>query len=181
VGELWVGRDAETPPYQDLLAEARADHIRIVHRKRGDAFQRGNIAGQILWPPDNDSVAKPANNDSVVLRLTDGTIHFLLAGDVEHQAESALVSDGQPLRADFLKVPHHGSKTSSTPDFLRAVSPTLAAIFVGENNAFGLPNPGTLERLKSMGIRYWTTAQAGAITALTDGHSVLLHTFAAQN
>jgi competence protein ComEC len=181
VGELWVGRDAETPPYQDLLAEARADHIRIVHRKRGATFQWGNIDGQILWPPDNDPVEKPTNNDSVVLLLADGAIHFLLAGDVEHQAESAMVSNGQPLRANFLKVPHHGSKTSSTPDFLRAVSPTLAAISVGENNTFGLPNPGTLDRLKNMGIRYWSTAQAGAITVLTDGHSVSLHTFAGQN
>jgi competence protein ComEC len=178
---LWVGGDAETPPYQELLAQTRAGHIRIVHRRQGDAFQWGDVDGRILWPPDNGPVEKPSNNDSVVLRLADGTTHFLLSGDVERQAETALVSDGEPLHADFLKVPHHGSKTSSTQDFLRAVSPALAAISVGADNSFGQPNPGTLDRLKDMGIRYWTTAQDGAITALSDGHSVSIHTNAAQN
>jgi competence protein ComEC len=180
VQELWVGRDAETPPYQELLAEARAHHVRIVHRRQGDTFQWSDIDGRILWPPDNDPVEKPSNNDSVVLRLADGTTHFVLAGDVERQAESAIVSDGMPLNADFLKVPHHGSKTSSTPEFLEAVSPALAAISVGADNNFGQPNPGTLDRLKDMGIRYWTTAQAGAITAMSDGHSVSLRTYVAQ-
>jgi competence protein ComEC len=177
VRELWVGRDAKTPPYQELLAEARASHTRIIHRRQGDSFQWTGIDGQILWPPDNDPVEKPSNNDSLVLRLTDGTTHLLLSGDVERQAENAIVSDGEPLHADFLKVPHHGSKTSSTPGFLQAVSPTFAAISVGADNNFGQPNQGTLDRLKDMGIRYWTTADAGAITALSDGRSVSLHTY----
>lgn len=178
VGELWVGRDIEIPAYEDLIAQARASGVRVVHRLRGDSFQWGGVHGQFLWPADAGPAEKPTNDDSIVLRLDDGNSGFLLSGDIERPVERQILADGDSPRATFLKVPHHGSKTSSTEDFLRAVSPRFAVISVGEDNTFNLPNPQTTDRLQQMGIRYWTTAQSGAVTALGDGREVVVRTFA---
>jgi len=178
VGELWVGRDIEIPAYEDLIAQARANGVRVVHRLRGDSFQWGDVHGQFLWPADAGPAEKPTNDDSVVLRLDDGNSGFLLSGDIERPVEHQILANGDSPRAIFLKVPHHGSKTSSTKDFLRAVSPRFAVISVGEDNTFNLPSPQTTDRLDQMGIRYWTTAQSGAVTALSDGREVVVRTFA---
>ncbi|MGA8102288.1 MAG: MBL fold metallo-hydrolase, partial [Candidatus Acidiferrales bacterium] len=83
------------------------------------------------------------NNNSLVLRLTDGGRNFMLSGDIEKKVEGVLVSENAPLPADFLKVPHHGSKTSPTEPFLEAVQPKFAVISVGESNSFGHPRPGS--------------------------------------
>ncbi len=82
-----------------------------------------------------------------------------------------------PLSADFLKVPHHGSKTSSTQDFLDAVRPRFAAISVGEGNAFGHPNAEVLDRLRQEGTRVYRTDHDGAISILTDGRQVTVSSF----
>jgi competence protein ComEC len=178
VGELWVGRDIEIPAYENLLAQGRAKGVTVVHRMRGDSFQWGGVHGQFLWPADTGPADKPTNDDSIVLRLDDGDCGFLLPGDIERPVEKQILADGDSPRAIFLKVPHHGSKTSSTEDFLRAVSPRFAVISVGEDNTFNLPSAQTMDRLDQMGIRYWTTAQSGAVTASSDGREVVMQPFA---
>jgi hypothetical protein len=87
-----------------------------------------------LWPPSGAPIGKSPNNDSLVMRFSDGRVHFLLTDDIEKQAEEELVAEREPLEADFLKVPHHGSKTSSTEGFLAAVAPRVAVVSVGESN-----------------------------------------------
>ncbi|MGH9864051.1 MAG: ComEC/Rec2 family competence protein, partial [Candidatus Acidiferrales bacterium] len=83
VGQLWVGRDENAPAYRELLAEAISRHVKIVHQKQGEDFNWDGIQGQILWPADPAEAPAAANNDSVVLRLKDGKIRFLLPGDIE--------------------------------------------------------------------------------------------------
>ena len=178
VGQLWVGRDENAPAYRALLAQAAARHVKIVHREQGEKFNWDGVGGQILWPADPTEALAAANNDSVVLGLQDGTIRFLLPGDIEKQVESTLTRGHDPLGADFLKVPHHGSKTSSTEPFLAAVAPRIAVISVGEDNSYGLPNAETVERYHAKNIELLQTDQAGAVTASTDGRTLTVRTFA---
>jgi competence protein ComEC len=177
VGELWIGRDEETPAFNALLDEARARGIRIVHRVSGEQFQWGGVAGTVLWPPDSTSVPEASNDDSLVMRLTDGDVHFLLTGDIQAPVEDKLAADRVPLAAEFLKVPHHGSKTSSTPAFLAAVAPRVAAVSVGEGNQFGQPVESVVQRYAEAGVRLLRTDRDGAITVLTNGQSLEVHTF----
>lgn len=177
VGQLWVGRDENAPAYRALLAQAAERHVKIVHREQGEKFNWDGVEGQILWPADPTEAPAAANNDSVVLGLRDGTIRFLLPGDIEKQVENALTQEHDPLAADFLKVPHHGSKTSSTEAFLDAVNPRVGVISVGEDNSYGLPNAETVERYGAKGIKLLQTDQAGAVTASTDGRTLTVQRF----
>ena len=177
VGEVWVGHDAESLGYRSFLAEARELRIPIIHRRKGDSSQWGGVRLDVLWP-DNDAPVKTASNDdSLVMRLRDGSETMLLTGDIESPVERALTAGGDPLSADFLKVPHHGSKTSSTQALLDAVRPHFAVISVGQDNAFGQPNAEVLDRLQQVGARVYRTDEDGAVTALTDGRELNVHSF----
>ena len=177
VGELWIGRDIQSGAYTALLDEARARGIPIVRRQRGDHLEWGSVQMQVLWP-DNLEPAKTAqNDDSLVLRLQDAHETLLLTGDIERPVERTLLEDGDSLNADFLKIPHHGSRTSTTEPFLDSVHPTFAAISVGENNPFGHPNDDVISRVEMEGAKLYRTDRDGAITLLTDGNQLQLSTF----
>ncbi len=213
VGELWVSRDADTPAYHALLATAAARGIRVVHRKRGDAFALDGVTGIALWPdpagfeprppPEPrtpprkrsskraprpprapriaavvDAMPGAANNDSLVLRLEYGETSFLLPGDIEQAVEIELVARGDPLAAGGLKVAHHGSRTSTTADFSRAVSPQFAVISLSENNPFGHPHKEVQERIAATGARVLRTDRDGAVTLSSDGKRLTAETFA---
>lgn len=180
VRELWIGSDDRRPEFQRLLAEARSRSVAIVHRSQGDRFDWQGVEGEVLWPPADEPIGKIPNNSSLVMRFSDGRTHFLLTGDIEKQTEEELVAEREPLAADFLKVPHHGSKTSSTQAFLEAVAPHFAVVSVGESNAFGHPAPEIVERYQDDGIRLLRTDRDGAITALTDGRNLSVNTYAGQ-
>jgi competence protein ComEC len=180
VRELWVGSDDDRPAFQRLIAEARSRGVAIVSQSRGAEFNWQGVEGDVLWPPTDAPAGKGANNASLVLRLSDGRVRFLFTGDIEKQAEEELVAEQTPLAADFLKVPHHGSKTSSTEAFLSAVAPHFAVVSVGESNAFGHPAPEIVDRYQDDGIGLLRTDRDGAITALTDGESLSVHAYAEQ-
>jgi competence protein ComEC len=176
VGELWVGRDEDAPAYRNVLAEARAKGVPVIHRLRGEHFDWAGGRTSILWPDSSDP-ARARNDDSLVLRLEDGQDSFLLTGDIERAAERSILASGDELATSFLKIPHHGAKTSSTPAFLEAVRPAIAAISVGEANPFGHPSPETIERIRAEGTRLFRTDRDGAITATTDGRSMNIRSF----
>jgi competence protein ComEC len=178
VEELWIGRDEETHAFEDLLKEARERGVRIVHEVSGSKFDWDGVTGDVLWPADPTPVNEASNDDSLVLRLEDGSVRFLLAGDIQKKVEQRLVREDAEMTADFLKVPHHGSKTSSTPDFVAAVAPKVAVVSAGEANPFGHPAPGTVERYEQAGVRLLRTDRDGAVTAITDGHALTVTTFA---
>ena len=177
VGELWVGRDVQTAAYRSLLDEAVARGVPVIHHVRGDTFDWDGVQGRVLWPADNDPGKSPSNDDSLVLRLEQNDEALLLAGDIERPDENALLRDPQPLSADFLKVPHHGGKTSTTEGFLEAVHPKFAAISVGDPNPYGHPSPEVLERIQAEGARLYRTDRDGAVSMLSDGHNIEIHTF----
>ncbi len=178
-GELWIGRDVEASSFRALIAEAESRGVRIVHHRRGDEMRWGEVRMTVLWPESAAPEKAAQNDDSIVLRLTDKSQTLLLTGDIERPVERKLVSLGDDLQAAFLKIPHHGSRTSSTEPFLEAVRPQFVAVSVGENNPFGHPSADVLERAERDGARLYRTDRNGAITILTDGHSLDVSTFEA--
>lgn len=181
VEELWLGRDEHSPAFENLLVEARSLGVRIVHQTRGNTIQWGGAEIETLWPLDSSAVTGAANEDSLTLRIGDGPVRFLLTGDIEKREEAALVQTETPLAADFLKVPHHGSKTSSSAGFVAAVAPKVAVFSVGEANPFGHPAGAVIERYEQAGVRLLRTDRDGAVSAITDGRSLLVHSYAEAN
>jgi competence protein ComEC len=177
VGELWVGRDIQSAAYRQVLAAARAHGVPVRHMKQGDTFSEDGVSGSVLWPDDLSESQTAKNDDSLVLRLTDGTETLLLAGDIERPSERKILAEEQPVGVNFLKIAHHGSKTSTTDPFLSAAHPAFAAISVGRDNSFGHPSPEVTERLEAAGVRVYRTDRDGAITASTDGSTLSVSTF----
>jgi competence protein ComEC len=178
VGELWIGREDDRPAFQGLLQEARSRGIAVVEKSSGAETDWPGAQASVLWPPAATDERLTPNDASLVLRLSDGHIHFLLTGDIEKRAEEQLVDEHEPIAADFLKAAHHGSKTSSTEGFLAAVAPRFAAVSVGEANPFGHPAQAVVERFQQHGAELLRTDRDGAITAITDGNNLSVDAYA---
>jgi competence protein ComEC len=177
VRELWIGRDEDTPEFRRLLAEARDRGTMIIHKTEGDELEWGDVRGKVLWPPVEEPSNEASNDDSLVMRIEDGTTSFLLTGDVEQAEERQILAEGEPLTSDFLKVPHHGSKTSSTDAFLTAVQPRIAAISVGAGNPYGHPSESVVERYVQDGVNLLRTDRNGAVTVSSDGDTISAQAF----
>jgi len=181
VGQLWLGRETQTPALLRLKELAERKHVPIRHELRGQDFDWDGVRLNFLWPqiPPEEVAPSAKNNDSLVLRLQYKKRSVLLPGDAEKQAEYAMLSenDSEGLHVDILKVGHHGSKNSTMPEFLEQVRPQIAVISAGEDNPYGHPSPELLERLQANGVRTLRTDQNGAIQLLTDGHSLRVNCF----
>jgi len=141
-------------------------HVETI--QAGDVMRFGEVEMDVLWPPVEGGGSD--NNNSVVLRLKLGERTILLTGDIEKATERVLTQ--QFLKADVVKVSHHGSKTSSTHDFVRATKPRFAIISVGRNSMFGHPHKEVVQRWESNGAAVMTTGEYGTITVRTDGHNL---------
>jgi competence protein ComEC len=177
VAELWIGREITSPGFRALEEEARVHGTRIVHRQRGDVFVWGEVKASFLWPDSDPPADKAKNDDSLVLRLEFGKVRYLLPGDIERPVEHQLLARGDALAADFLKIAHHGSKTSTTPDFLAAVAPRVAVISAGAENPYGHPSPVMLKEFEGRGARVLRTDRDGAVSVTTDGRAVNTQTY----
>jgi competence protein ComEC len=181
VGALWISRDVESPALTALEELAHVKGIPIIHEHSGENFTWDGVRGHVLWPQvsDSEDASQAKNNDSLVIRLEFANEALLLPGDIERQAEHDLISSGEPLKADFLKVAHHGSKTSTTEEFLERVAPRVAVISAGEANPYGHPHPEVVARLGAAGVRVLRTDRDGAVTVSTDGKSLHVSCFVA--
>ncbi len=181
VGQLWIGREVSSRAQEALEELARRKRIPIEHEVRGRAMDWDGVRVDVLWPEISpDEVApRPKNNDSLALRLTYGRRVLLLPGDIEKQAEHQIVAEteGDFLRADVLKVGHHGSKNSTLEEFLARVRPEIAVISAGAENPYGHPSPVVLERLEQAGARVLRTDDSGAIHVLTDGERLEVYCY----
>jgi competence protein ComEC len=109
------------------------------------------------------------NNNSVVLKLTYKEASFLFTGDIEKDAERQFVNSGRDVKATVIKVPHHGSGSSSSYDFIRAVQPSAAVFSVGYKNFYHHPSPYVVARYIRSGVKIYRTDRQGAVTVITDG------------
>ncbi|MGH7437303.1 MAG: ComEC/Rec2 family competence protein, partial [Polyangiaceae bacterium] len=185
VGALWDTGQGEAEAvgglYSALLARARASSVPVL---RPDSLCGSRTIGgaqvDVLAPCPSFSSDHGPNDNSFVLRIRYGARAVLFVGDAEHEEEASLLAaDPTRLRADVLKVGHHGSRTSSTPPFVAAVAPTQAVVSVGRRNHFGHPSADTLATLSRACCRVWRTDQDGAVTLTTDGRSLELRSEAA--
>ena len=154
---------------------------RIQHLRAGQTLSlEEGIALEALHPPAVPlrGPAWDSNNNSLVLRLTYGEVSFLLTGDIEEEAERYLVRSGEGLESDVLKAGHHGSNSSTTRAFLRAVQPRWAVVSAGADNQYGHPHPDVLERLhEAVGEEnVFSTAIQGTIHFATDGARMWVET-----
>lgn len=157
--------------YRAMLDASRAQGTVWRRVARGDSAIVDGVGLHVL-APDSAWIATldDPNDASVVLRVSYGQRRFLLTGDAEEGAETWLVERyGEELRADVLKVAHHGSATSSSPRFLAAVRPRVAIISVGAGNRYGHPAPSVLQRLDAGGTQLLRTDDEGTIVLSTDG------------
>ncbi len=168
--ELWV---AANPP-QDLVAQAQRQHIRVVERRESEPFPFSGAILQILAPTRDYISTAAGNNDSLVLRATYGSRSFLLTGDLEKAEEYHMLEPGHgALTADVLKVGHHGSRTSTTEEFLKAVSPSVAIISAGYENSFGHPHPDVVHRLEDAHVAILRTDIDGLAMVRTNGKQLI--------
>jgi competence protein ComEC len=170
--ELWIGLLPPSRALHNLIAEAHALGITVVRHWEGDDFEFGGAEVEVLFPPRDWPLGmEPKNNDSMVLHVNYGATSVLLEGDAEKAVERRITLLHHP-HAQLLKVGHHGSDTSSTPELLASVKPSLAVISVGFHTAYGLPKADVLARLQKAGARTYRTDLNGAVTFYLDGHSV---------
>ncbi|MFQ5841642.1 MAG: DNA internalization-related competence protein ComEC/Rec2 [Thermodesulfobacteriota bacterium] len=184
VDEFWENvQDYSSVPYlelKDIVARRRIHRI-TVHDASAPRLVNG-VKVEVFNPPQPWMIHgrnpwSQTNNRSIVLKITYKNYRFLLTGDIEREAEAQLVKSGKDLRSDVLKVPHHGSQTSSTRKFLEAVNPSHALFTVGFRNIFNLPSPKVLNRYERAGCRISRTDRDGAVMFETDGEKLSVITF----
>ena len=179
LGEFNVKR-ALGIPHQDLSKSTHQILHEIVDAKgiphalgyAGTVDLTSTARLELLHPFDaasTDLHDKDVNNDSLVLKLTYGNVRILFTGDIERKVELMLVESGKDLRAEIVKVPHHGSKTSSSAELLEAVRPQYAIFSLGQRNRYRFPSAAVVERYRERGCRVLRTDRLGAIRLRTDG------------
>lgn len=183
IGKAFLGPlPANDPEIDDLVSRLRARNIPLEFLTRGSKIPGVNADASVLWPPDfSPPHEESVNNDSVVLLIRFGEKSILMTGDIEGSSEHSISGLADDLRADVLKVPHHGSRTSSTPEFLGRVQPEFSVISVGQRSVFGHPHKEAIERLQRLGTKLFVTGCAGTVTADTDGRDIVVTSYSASS
>lgn len=170
VGEVWMSGDVHTTLTFERCLDAVLQSDAGYHEPRaGEAYDVGPVRVEVLHP---QQVTGDLNNGSVVLRIVYGDVAFLMTGDAEAEAEAEMVGRGDSLAADVLKLAHHGSRTSSTRAFIRAVNPVVAVYSAGIGNTYGHPHEQTLHTLWKIGATVYGTDRNGTVVVRTDGHEL---------
>ncbi|MGB8261363.1 MAG: ComEC/Rec2 family competence protein, partial [Terracidiphilus sp.] len=170
--ELWVGDNPHLAPYDALLSEAAGMGVRVRQLHAGQALALGEAQVTALAPLSGYRPGpEPVNDDSLVLRVAWGSTSALFAGDAEAPSEQAMLAEGG-LKSSLLKVGHHGSSTSTRPEFLERVAPEWAVISCGRRNRYHHPHHEVLERLEAAQVRTASTDIDGAVCFRLDGRTV---------
>lgn len=158
-----------------LAKMAKQQGISVAVIKAGECLLEGDLRLQCIQPTETD--AWSGNAGSMVLSVYFKQFSMLCTGDVETEGETALTKRLTGQTFDVLKVAHHGSKNSSTEQFLKVIQPEITLISVGENNSYGHPHKETMDRLENVGSKIFETITNGAITIQTDGNSLTIDCF----
>ena len=162
---------ATTKIFEETLDAIEANNVNLLEAVSGDKYSVGSVDFKILAP--NSSSYSEINDYSVVLRLSYGETSVMLTGDAEELSEKEILSrySAKELSSDLLKVGHHGSSSSSSVDFLKAVAPKYAIISLGKDNSYGHPHDEIITRLENMEIPYYRTDIDGTVVFISDGKS----------
>ncbi|MDX2166367.1 MAG: DNA internalization-related competence protein ComEC/Rec2 [Deltaproteobacteria bacterium] len=168
----WNGSAGRGPSFASLHRALAAGGVALVEPPAGAAWSIDGVTLRVLHPPAERLPGD--NDDSLVLQLRYGGRAVLLPGDLEAAGEAALVQRwGATLASDVVKVPHHGSRTSSSAPWLRAVAPRLAVISAGADNRFGFPHPEVERAYARAGAEIWRTDRDGAVSVTLSADGVI--------
>jgi competence protein ComEC len=176
--EVWEGIPVFRDERRQALREAaRASGIGWRRLQAGDTIELGDVAVSVLHPaPPEWERQRVRNDDSLVMRVVYGDVEILLTGDIGGAVEAQLDAAVAPRRVRVLKVAHHGSRTSTSPDFVAGLRPHLAFVSAGRGNLFGHPAREVLARLDGVGATVFRTDRDGAVQLETDGRVVRIET-----
>jgi competence protein ComEC len=176
---LWIGAEPESEAWATVRQHATADHVMILALNRNSPPMNIGGADIRILAPSADYVpdATPGNNDSLVFQVTYGRRSVLMTGDAERPVEADMLQSGELRPVTLLKVGHHGSRTSSSEEFLEQIQPRFAFISDGYLNQFHHPHRDVLERLSGHHALTFRTDQRGLLTFRTDGEKVEVETY----
>lgn len=161
--------------FERMMEAIERETCEVIEGKAGVTFSLGETQVELLAPVFLD--ADDLNNASIVAKVSYGTVEFLFTGDAEKSSEADILDkSAHRLDSDILKVGHHGSSTSSSKDFLTAVTPEVAIISAGVYNEYGHPHAEVLTSLASLGTTVYRTDKCGDIVVQTDGNVYSIHT-----
>lgn len=168
IGEVYFPRQITTTRcFEKFLDACSNKNLPINAPKVGKEFKLGKADCTILSPAKENY--DDINDSSIVLKVKFKDTSFLFTGDAGKEAEEEMILSNLDLKADVLKIGHHGSKTSTTNEFLEKVNPEYAVISVGKNNEYGLPNEITMNKLKEKEIIVYRTDESESIVACSNG------------
>ena len=169
--------------YEDFLKALRAKALKLTAAKPGTvySFEAAENEEEAKKPPEFEILAPledydDLNNYSVVLKLTYGSTAYLFTGDAEKKSEKAILNSGADVGADVLKLGHHGSSTSTSGNFLEAVSPEICIIQCGAGNKYGHPHADTIDAVTDFGAKWYSNDRDGNIIVYSDGEKIYLQT-----
>lgn len=171
VGKVFEsGTLTDSKIYQNLKNELKINNVPSILAKRGMKLDLGRGVKIDILFPDRDVASWATNDGSIVARLSYGDINIMLTGDATIKTEKIILSENvkNQLQSSILKVGHHGSRTSSSEEFIKIVSPKYAFISDGKNNKYGHPHQDTLDALSSLGVKIFRTDLLGAIIMKCD-------------
>lgn len=167
IGQIFLSdfkKDNKT--YRELMDSIKYKNMTFSTPEAGAEYELGSAEFTVIAPNDT---YEDANNSSMALILDYGDSSFLFSGDCEEEAEQDILANGLDLDVDVYQVGHHGSRSSSTEEFLDAMSPEYAVISCAEDNSYGHPHAKTLNNLRARGIKVFRTDEQGSIIACSDG------------
>ncbi len=159
-----------TKTFENLVLAVKGKNKKFVEPEINKEYTLGDAKFTILAP--NSKEYDSLNNYSIVIKLTYGKNSFIFTGDAESLSESEILKNNVDLKADVLKIGHHGSSTSTSEKFLNAVSPKYAVISVGKDNSYNHPTKTTMNRLKKLGIPVYRTDEQGTIECVSNGETI---------
>lgn len=180
VGKIYMPKATSNSNTFETLLQTIAEHnLKITEAKNGVTIDIDPLVTvEILSPISKEY--EDTNNYSIVIKITYEDTSFLFTGDAEILVEEEMVAKNIDLKADVLKVGHHGSNTSTSSAFLRKVRPTYAIISVGVDNSYGHPKQRVLDRLADFGITVYRTDELGSITLTSDGTELIISTISSK-
>lgn len=178
IGTAILGRNPlQTDELKEFVSVLDRRGINIEFVSTADTFRFGEVTAEVLNPTDGSATGVSTNDSSVVLRLTLSRRSILLTGDIETAGEKGLLAVPEKIKADVVKVAHHGSRTSSLQPFVGASEARIAVIPVGRTSPHGHPHEEVVERWKAAGAEVLTTGSRGTVTVSTNGDAVWLETY----
>lgn len=171
---IYPNYEKDTATWRDVLKAMEDKKYEVTKPVVGDSYKLGDAQFTIIAP--NQISYEESNNYSVGILLEHGDKKFLFTGDAEADAEEEIVANKIDIWADVLKVGHHGSKTSSTKDFIEEVEPEYAVISCAEENEYGYPHAETLNTLRKERVKVFRTDEQGSIVATSDGEEITWNT-----